>query len=118
VLSVIGLYGENFIIESKDNFDEVPGFKPEWKYNMNYYPDALFIRSGRRSHFDGMSEDYSSDILKYTYSRHMTMMYNTFFMFVFCSLLPARKIHDEINLLGGIKKNPLFLFLVIIVFFL
>jgi len=49
VLSVIGLYGENFIIESKDKFDEIDGFKPEWKYNMKYYPDKLYVRSGRRS---------------------------------------------------------------------
>jgi len=67
---IVALLGENFIPEVRDGFDKIEGFKPEWKYNMDYYPDHLYVRSGRRSHFDGMNEDYPSDALFHTYSRH------------------------------------------------
>ena len=98
----VGLYGENFIPEEEDEFDKISGFKPEWKYNMDYYPDKKYIRSGRRATFDGMSADYPAEALSHTYSRHMTMMFNVFFMLVGGNLFNARKVRDELNIFSGI----------------
>ena len=70
---------------------------------MDYYPDRLLVRSGRRSFYDGSGLDYPEEALKHTYSRHMTMMFNVLFMLVLGKLFHARELRDRFNLLSGIR---------------
>ncbi|CAD8132398.1 unnamed protein product [Paramecium pentaurelia] len=85
------------------------------KYNTDYYPESLRLRSGRfltvTSHND--FEDIFNEFR--IPSRHYTFIFNVFvFMQVF-NFINSRKLNDEFNVFANICNNPLF---ILIVFFI
>lgn len=74
----------------------------EYKYNMDYYPDKLLVRSGRPRSYDGKREDYGKEIEKFTYSRHFTYLFNVFVMMQLVNFFNARKLNDEKNIFAGL----------------
>jgi len=67
-----------------------------------------YVRSGRYYHFDG-EEDWGEDaISNHGYSRHLTVLFNTFVLMQLFNEINARKIHDEMNVFAGITRNALF----------
>jgi len=81
--------------------------------HLAYYSENGHVRSGR-SYFVGHSdEDYKRFESLLGPSRHFTFIFN---FFVFCQIfnfLNCRKIYEEINILDGILRNPIFLIIVI-----
>ena len=82
---------------------------------MEYYPDRLYIRSGRRTLLDGSGPDYPEEALKHTYSRHMTLLFNIFFMLAFGKLFHGRDVRDNLNLFLNISKNPIFIVIAFVI---
>ncbi|CAD8143054.1 unnamed protein product [Paramecium octaurelia] len=85
------------------------------KYNTDYYPESLRLRSGR--FLTVTSENDFEDIFNEfrVPSRHYTFIFNAFvFMQVF-NFINSRKLNDEINVFSNICNNLMF---VLIVFFI
>lgn len=64
IICVVAFYGENFLPEYKDDYDNVADFHPSWKYNTeskNYDVNdesTWTVCSGRYRTYDGLTTDY------------------------------------------------------------
>jgi Ca2+ transporting ATPase len=95
VLLFLVFYGEHLLKEYHDGFDEMDGFRPEYKYSM----DGMMARSGRMLTIRG-NEDYQKVFNEiHLYSRHITFVFNTFVMMQIFNFFNARKINNEVLLI-------------------
>ncbi|CAK60404.1 unnamed protein product (macronuclear) [Paramecium tetraurelia] len=133
VILVLVFLAQEFIPEYADDYDDVIRDRIQEKieedsdfvfeqsslyhpkYNTDYYPESLKIRSGR--FLTVTSENDFEDIFNEfrVPSRHYTFIFNAFvFMQVF-NFINSRKLNDEINVFANMCNNLMF---VLIVFFI
>ena len=71
------------------------------KYNLDYYPEQLMIRSGRMLTVAG--DDYEPVYREFMVpSRHFTFIFNMFVMMQLFNFLNSRKLNDEMNIFENI----------------
>ena len=121
VLLILTCVGEYFIPESASL---TPG-------SMDYYTNTTtnistqarysdhgngrqYVISGR-SYLLGGGDDYITYEPTLGYSRHMTVIFDTFVFMQIFNFVNARKLDDELNIFEGLSRSPLF---VIILFFI
>lgn len=104
----------DFLPEYRDDFDNeienwmarTPNYANSdiWhpKYNLDYYPDELYARSGTMRTISG-EVDYEDAWDEFRVpSRHYTFIYNTFVMMQIFNFVSCRKLNDEINIFHNI----------------
>lgn len=97
VMLVLIFYGDSFIPEYADSYDEtVFSGHPEYKWANGVVGGT--VRSGRFFTISG-SDDYETVFLATgTYSRHFTFIFNVFVMMQVFNFINARKLHEEVPL--------------------
>jgi Ca2+ transporting ATPase len=81
-----------------------------------FYSPSGHVRSGRAYMIGSTDEDYLRFNSEVGPSRHFTFVFNFFVMCQIFNFLNCRKIHEEFNILTGITRNLLFLFIVLAIF--
>ncbi|CAD8172417.1 unnamed protein product [Paramecium octaurelia] len=99
-----------------NNYNEFPSNLDHPKYNLDYYPEQLMVRSGRMLTVDG-KEDYEPVYREFMVpSRHFTFIFNMFVMMQLFNFLNSRKLNDEFNIFQNIGNNSLFIIIVFFIF--
>ncbi len=98
----------------------LPEYGPDYDERILFNPDGLrFVRKGRLFRVDGGKDCYEyqkdPDVGP---SRHFTYLFNIFVMMQLVNDFNLRKIKDEINIFGGMEKNPIFIIVWLLEFFL
>lgn len=115
VLLFLVLYGQRFLPEYADEYDNMIGTDLSAKY-FNGQPDGT-MAGGLFHPLSG--ESYEPHFLKYhVYSRHLTFVFNVFVFLQIFNFFSCRKINDELNLFSGLGNNPIFwlMFAFIVIF--
>jgi Ca2+ transporting ATPase len=84
-------------------------------HEFAYYSAEGYVRSGRGYFISGGEDDYRRFDDDYGPSRHFTVIFNTFVWMQIFNFLNARKLKDEINVVGGIQRNPMFMGIVVLI---
>ena len=105
VLLFLVLYGQRFLPEYADEYDNLIGADLSAKY-FNGQPDGTM--AGGLFH-PLLDESYEPHFLKYhVYSRHLTFVFNVFVFLQVFNFFSCRKINDELDLFSGLGSNPIF----------
>jgi len=84
--------------------------------DSKFYSTSRHVRSGRAYFIGSTDPDYDRFIDEVGPSRHFTFIFNFFVMCQVFNLINCRKIHEEYNILNGIHRNLLFVFIVVAIF--
>lgn len=60
-------------------------------------------------------ELYKPFLIDYGFSRHMTVVFNTFVYLTVFNMINSRKIHDEMNSFEGLLKNKMFMIIWLVI---
>lgn len=118
IIMLLLFTGELWIPETADGFDNVIGNNLQAKYYKGVTGST--VCSGRLNLIAG-GADYSQYYDVYhVYSRHFTVIFNTFVMMQLFNFLNSRKLNDEVqypltqtNIFEGITRNVVFMVIVL-----
>jgi hypothetical protein len=65
--------------------------------------------------YDYNGHPYYEPFMKFTDSRHLTVVFNLFVYMQVANMFCARKINDEFNIFEGIHRNGLYAIILIII---
>jgi len=72
--------------------------------NMDFFKPLIF--NGMKKDFQG--KPVYDTLANFTYSRHLSLIFNMFVLFQIFNMLAARKINDEFNIFEGMCGNVMF----------
>eukprot|EP01017_Pseudomicrothorax_dubius_P024496 TRINITY_DN2602_c0_g4_i1.p1 TRINITY_DN2602_c0_g4~~TRINITY_DN2602_c0_g4_i1.p1 ORF type:complete len:1110 (-),score=290.43 TRINITY_DN2602_c0_g4_i1:194-3523(-) len=107
VTLLIVFYGENMFPETDEDGESI----------LHNTSRKGLIISGRLKKPNG-DDDYNEHKGKAGPSRHFTIVFNTFVFLQIFNFVNARKLQDELNVLTGLKRAPLFIYIVILILLL
>ena len=88
---------------------------PESDIALQFDKPTGFVYPGRAKDWNGNNLYTMKMEMEYGSSRHFTFIFTAFVLMQIMHMICCRKVHDELNILDDIHKNPTFIILWLVI---